>query len=59
MEWRKSSYSTNNGDCVEVAMPLPAVHVRDSKNPSSGELSFPAPSWQAFVCEVGSARRGR
>jgi hypothetical protein len=31
MEWRKSSFSGNSGDCVEVRQDLAAV--RDSKNP--------------------------
>lgn len=31
MEWRKSSYSGNSGECVEVRWDLAAL--RDSKNP--------------------------
>lgn len=32
-QWRKSSYSGNNGNCVEVATNLPhLVAIRDSKN---------------------------
>jgi hypothetical protein len=49
-EWRKSSYSTNNGNCVEVARNLPAVvAVRDSKNPDGPALVFTAYEWRAFV----------
>ena len=34
-EWRKSSYSGQSGNCVEVARNLPGlVAVRDSKNPT-------------------------
>lgn len=48
--WRKSSYSSNNGDCVEVARNLPAVvAVRDSKNPAGPALVFTADEWRAFT----------
>ena len=36
-EWRKSSYSSQSGNCVEVARNLPGlVAVRDSKEPDVG-----------------------
>ncbi|PWI17046.1 DUF397 domain-containing protein [Streptomyces sp. Act143] len=50
--WFKSSYSDSEGDaCVEVAFAT-AIHVRDSKLPSSPELHFPAPAWSAFISAV-------
>lgn len=50
--WRKSSYSTTQTDCVEVA-PMPgATGIRDSKNISGGELRVPRPAWRAFVRAV-------
>ncbi|MDQ0775289.1 hypothetical protein QF026_003755 [Streptomyces aurantiacus] len=57
LEWFKSSYSSNDGpECVEVAIATPAatVHVRDSKNTHSAQLTFTDKSWAAFV-EVYSA----
>jgi hypothetical protein len=36
MTWRKSSYSSGNGACVEIRGDLTAV--RDSKNPSGPTL---------------------
>jgi Domain of unknown function (DUF397) len=49
-EWRKSSYSSNNGNCVEVARNLPGiVAVRDSKNPDGPALVFTADEWRAFA----------
>ena len=51
--WRKSSYSTNNGDCVEVAVGAPRVRVRDTKDRASGALTFPAPGWRAFLTALG------
>lgn len=39
--WRKSSYSTGGGECVEVAtLPNGQIAVRDSKNPSGPTLCF-------------------
>jgi hypothetical protein len=49
-EWRTSSYSGANGDCVEVATSVAgAVAVRDSKDRGGPVLRFSPASWQAFV----------
>jgi hypothetical protein len=49
-QWRKSSYSGNTGNCVEVALNLPGiVTVRDSKNPDGPALAFTADEWRAFL----------
>ncbi len=47
--WRKSTYSGQNGNCVEVARDRPAIAVRDSKDPDGPKLVFPSASWLAFT----------
>ncbi|MEU7200239.1 DUF397 domain-containing protein [Streptomyces sp. NPDC045470] len=51
--WRKSSYSTNGGNCVEIGEGLPGVvPVRDSKQADGPALRFTAPSFAAFLHAV-------
>jgi Domain of unknown function (DUF397) len=47
--WHKSSYSSTQGNCVEVAMNAGAVAVRDSKNVVGPVLAFPAHAWHKFL----------
>jgi hypothetical protein len=52
--WRKSSFSTNNGNdgnCVEVSV-APTVLVRDSKNATGPRLRIPVSEWRSFVGTV-------
>jgi hypothetical protein len=52
--WHKSTRSTAQGQCVEVALNLPGiVAVRDSKDPSGPALVFTEGEWAAFVGGVG------
>ncbi|CAM5544210.1 DUF397 domain-containing protein [Streptomyces xanthochromogenes] len=56
--WFTSSYSSNGGQCVEVAANLAAsrgtVPVRDSKDRSGPILDVPAGAFSAFVEGVKS-----
>jgi hypothetical protein len=49
-EWRKSSYSGQSGNCVEVARNLPGlVAVRDSKEPDGAKLELSQAAWRVFI----------
>jgi len=47
--WRKSTYSANANDCVEIGL---RIGIRDSK--STGHLPVTAPAWSAFLAAVKS-----
>ena len=55
-QWRKSNYSGNSGNCVEIAQFGKLVAVRDSKDhPSGSMLLFERDIWHAFVGECKRA----
>ncbi|GII83333.1 hypothetical protein Ssi03_13230 [Sphaerisporangium siamense] len=48
--WRKSTFSGDTGNCVEVASNLPGLRaVRDSKVPAGPALAVSPAEWSAFV----------
>ncbi|SFS41320.1 DUF397 domain-containing protein [Saccharopolyspora flava] len=47
--WQKSSHSSDNSYCVEVAVTTELVGVRDTKDRSGGTLAFSRERWQDFV----------
>ncbi|QIB45528.1 DUF397 domain-containing protein [Streptomyces aureoverticillatus] len=51
LKWFKSSYSdsSNPSDCVEVAVDLRSIHIRDSKNPAGPQLALPPTAWVDFI----------
>ena len=52
--WWKSSYSgSKSGECVEVAEGRCHMHLRDSKNPGLGHLSFGSGEWMTFLKTAG------
>lgn len=55
--WRKSSYSGEQGDCVEVAdVAETATAVRDSKAAHGPALVFAAQAWDDFLASVKHGR---
>ncbi|WP_129839027.1 DUF397 domain-containing protein [Streptomyces sp. RFCAC02] len=60
--WRKSTYSSTNGDCVEVADSGGGdgfgLAVRDSKRPGGRVLAFGVPQWSAFLALATGAKTG-
>lgn len=51
-QWRKSSYSGNSGNCVEVADLGQTIAVRDSKDSNGPVLMFTLNEWQLFVVSL-------
>jgi hypothetical protein len=49
MDWRKSSFSGQNGSCVETASNSGVVLVRDTTNRDGGTLSLTADAWRTFL----------
>lgn len=52
--WKKSSYSDNGGNCVEVALGE-QVGVRDTKARQFGQLTVTAATWQAALDRLRQA----
>jgi Domain of unknown function (DUF397) len=49
MNWRKSTYSFANGNCVEVGTGLGLIAVRDSKDPGGPMIEVNPRAWIEFT----------
>ncbi|MEU2942286.1 DUF397 domain-containing protein [Nocardiopsis alba] len=49
LAFRKSSYSGQEANCVEVADTPRSAAIRDSKHPENGHLTFSTTEWAAFL----------
>ncbi|WP_082114814.1 DUF397 domain-containing protein [Lentzea aerocolonigenes] len=52
MNWRKSSYSGSQENCVEVALTTSHAGVRDSKHTSGPALLFSLSAFRTFLTRV-------
>jgi hypothetical protein len=53
LAWRKSSYSENGANCVEVAPTATGFLLRDTKDRGTGPVvAFTPDQWTAFLAEV-------
>ena len=50
--WRKSSYSDNGGECVEVGEARRGVLVRDTQDRSGPVLQLSSAVWRRFTDQV-------
>lgn len=57
--WKKSSRSSANGQCVEVADLVDAVALRDSKDPTGPVLVFERATWTSFLTGAKDGLRQR
>ena len=56
-QYRKSSYSDDKQECVEVATNIPAtIAIRDSKTPTSPPLRVHPTTWETFRTAVTDDR---
>lgn len=58
LTWRKSSASTADGGCVEVAKSDSFVLVRDSREPSGGVLELTRSQWLALLRRIKNDAAG-
>jgi hypothetical protein len=49
LEFRRSSYSGSQGNCVEIADADTFHAIRDSKTPRQDPLAFQHTEWAAFL----------
>jgi len=51
MDWRRASYSVENGNCVEVAL-AGSILVRDTRDRDGATLAIPAGAWREFTAQL-------
>ncbi len=57
-EFTKSTYSSGNGECVEVARNIPGtIAVRDSKEVDGAIVQLTPSAWTAFAAHVAHVDR--
>ncbi|MEV7737183.1 DUF397 domain-containing protein [Streptomyces sp. NPDC088921] len=59
LQWRKSTYSGDSSNCLEIAATPSVIHVRDSKTTGTPHIVFPSFAWVAFISHTASSSRSR
>ena len=59
INWRKSTYSRSNGNCVEVGTGQALVAVRDSTDPGGPVIDVSPRAWTAFTEQIKRAASRR
>ncbi|MEV5381972.1 DUF397 domain-containing protein [Streptomyces sp. NPDC052721] len=49
LHWRKSTYSPDGSNCVEIATTPTTIHIRDSKTPTDRHLTLTPSTWADFL----------
>ncbi|MFD7990515.1 DUF397 domain-containing protein [Streptomyces mexicanus] len=49
LQWKKSTYSPDASNCVEIAPTPTTVHIRDSKTPTTPHLAVAPSAWAQFL----------
>ena len=55
VNWRKSTYSLSNGNCVEVGSGQGTVGVRDSRDPHGPVIDVSPRAWVTFTAYLKRA----
>ncbi|MFD5795358.1 DUF397 domain-containing protein [Streptomyces diastatochromogenes] len=50
--WFKSSYSGDQGECMEIALTPAIIHIRDSKHPTAPTLEVTPTTWTTFLASL-------
>lgn len=58
LHWKKSSYSGDGSNCVEIAIAPATVHVRDSKSAEGPRLAVAPAAWAEFISYAVSPSGG-
>jgi hypothetical protein len=55
LAWKKSSYSAEAANCVEIATTPTTIHIRDSKTTPGPHLTIAPTTWTAFLAHATAA----
>lgn len=58
-QWRKSTYSGDSSNCLEIATTPATILVRDSKDPNGPRLALRPATWTRFAVYAAADAHGR